>query len=189
MLKSTHTRKIFGILGLLGLGASTPVAARAEMLALLNYESKADQPIRREGLAIIDVDPASPTFNMIVKDAPLPPDFVAHHIYFNEDATKAYLTSLGHSELYVYDLSKFPDVKVVVSVPECKVGEDIALSRDRKRWYLSCMGSSNVVVGDAETDKPIGLIAAAEANANAPFIKYPHGLSLNDELGRRLIIA
>jgi hypothetical protein len=167
---------------------ATPLAAHAEMLAVMNYESKAGRPDRKEGLAIIDVDPASPTFNTIVKDAPLPPDFVAHHIYYNPAMTRAYVTSLGHSELYVYDLATFPDSATIVPVPDCKVGEDVAFSRDGARWYLSCMGSSNVVVGDARTDRAIGVIAAPES-ADAPFIKYPHGLTLEDDLDRLFVTS
>lgn len=172
---------------LLALCLIAPLTAQAEILAALNYESKAGQPNRREGVAIIDVDPASPTFNTIVKDAPLPADFVAHHIYYNKEVTKAYVTSLGHSELYVYDLAKFPDEKKIVAVPDCKVGEDVAFSGDRKRWYLSCMGSSNIILGDAQTDKTLGVIAAP--GPDYPLIKYPHGVTLNDELDRLFVTS
>lgn len=187
MSKAICARWALQALSLLALSPMAPIVARAEILAALNYESKAGEPNRREGIAIIDVDPASPTFNTIVKDAPLPADFVAHHIYYNKDATKAYVTSLGHSELYVYDLARFPDAKTIVSIPDCKVGEDLAFSADRKRWYLSCMGSSNIIVGDAETDMPIGAIAAADQKS--PFIKYPHGVTLNDDLDRLLVTS
>ena len=64
---------------------------------MLNYESKADNPVRREGIAIIDVDPESPSFGKWLMDIPLPPDLIAHHIYFNRDGSKAYVTSLGKS--------------------------------------------------------------------------------------------
>ena len=88
------------------------VAAQAEILAMANYESKpADalkafkHPVagrtRQEGIAIIDVDPASPNFRKIVETIALPSDLVAHHIFYNRDSTKAYVTSLGKSELGV----------------------------------------------------------------------------------------
>jgi DNA-binding beta-propeller fold protein YncE len=164
-------------------GAAAP--ARAEILAALNYESKAGVAPRREGIAIIDIDPASPGFNKIVKDAPLPPDFVAHHIYFNKDQTKAYVTSLGRSAIAVYDMEKLPEGAEIVPVPDCKVGEDMVFSDDRKRWFMTCMGSSNVIIGDAATNKTIGVIAAPEPKAGEaarPFIKNPHGLTLNETL-------
>ena len=62
--------------------------ASAELLALLNYESKPDQPVRREGIAIMDIDPESSDFGKILMEIPLPSDLVAHHIFFNRDKTK-----------------------------------------------------------------------------------------------------
>ena len=38
--------------------------ASAEILALLNYESKPGQPVRREGIAIMDIDPDSADFEI-----------------------------------------------------------------------------------------------------------------------------
>ena len=75
-------------------------SANAELLALMNYESKVGQPNRREGIAMIDVDPTSQNFNKIIKDTPLPADYVAHHIYYSKDLRKAYVTSLCAVETY-----------------------------------------------------------------------------------------
>ena len=175
-------------IALAALAAASP--ARAEILAAMNYESKAGAANRREGIAVVDIDPASKTFNTIVRDAPLPPDFVAHHIYYNRDDSKAYVTSLGRSALYVAPLTSFPEGGAFVSVPDCKVGEDMVFSADGKRWFLSCMGSSNVIIGDAATDKTIGVISAPETtDATRPFIKYPHGLTLHDALDRLLVTS
>lgn len=44
--------------------------ASAEILALLNYESKPDQPVRREGIAIMDIDPESRNFGKILMEIP-----------------------------------------------------------------------------------------------------------------------
>ena len=74
--------------------------AQAEILALLNYESKPEQSVRKEGLAILDVDPKSPTFGKMLMDIPLPSDLVAHHIFYNRDQKKAYITALGKSLLH-----------------------------------------------------------------------------------------
>lgn len=181
-------RKSLAPLVLAGLLSASP--AGAEILAAMNYESKPGVEPRREGIAVIDIDPASKAFNTIVKEAPLPPDFVAHHIYFNKGQTKAYVTSLGRSALAVYDLSIFPEGVRFVPVPDCKVGEDMVFSGDRKRWFLSCMGSSNIIIGDAESDGTLGVIAApepAKAEPEKPFIKHPHGLTLNEKLD--LLIA
>jgi DNA-binding beta-propeller fold protein YncE len=110
---------------------------------------------RKEGLAILDVDPKSQTFGKMLMDIPLPPDLVAHHIYYNRDQSKAYVTALGKSILHVLDMTRFPYRMKVVETPGCQMLEDIVFSQDNRTWYLTCMGSSTVVIGDATTDKPL----------------------------------
>ena len=61
--------------------------AQAEVLAIMNYESKPADDLkalklsgeteRREGLAIVDVDPDSKNFGQIVSDIPTDPATVA----------------------------------------------------------------------------------------------------------------
>jgi DNA-binding beta-propeller fold protein YncE len=161
--------------------------ARAEILALLNYETKPEQIVRKEALAVIDVDPKSPSFGKLLMEIPLPPDLVAHHIYFNRDKKKAYITALGKSVLHVMDLTSFPYRMKAVAVPDCQVLEDVVFSEDSRTWYLTCMGSSNVVMGDAATDKPIKTIGSpAEGTA---FIKYPHGISIHTGIDRAIITS
>lgn len=161
--------------------------ARAEILALLNYETKPEQIVRKEGLAVIDVDPKSPTFGKLLMDIPLPPDLVAHHIYFNRNKTKAYITALGKSILHVMDLTRFPYRMKAVPVPDCQVLEDVVFSEDNRTWYLTCMGSSNLIMGDATTDKPTKTITSP-AGGKA-FIKYPHGISINNGIDRVIITS
>ncbi|GLI92631.1 YncE family protein [Methylocystis echinoides] len=183
----------FGALGALGaLGAFTAPPAQAELLAALNYETKAGVAPRREGIAIVDIDPASPRFNQIVKDAPLPPDVVAHHIYFNRDRSRAYVTMLGRSALAVFDIDGLPEKPEIVSVPDCRMGEDMVFTADRKRWFLTCLGSSNVIMGDAETNRTLAVIAAPEpkpGEAPRPFIRNPHGATLNESLDLLLVTS
>lgn len=166
---------------------SCPVLSSAELLALLNYESKADQPVRREGIAIMDIDPESPDFGNILMEIPLPSDLVAHHIFFNRDKTKAYITALGKSILHVVDLTRFPYRLRAIAVPDCQVGEDLVVSEDNKTWFLTCMGSSNLIIGDALTDKPIKTVSAAQP-ADA-FILYPHGVTIHNGIDRVLITS
>jgi len=166
---------------------SCTVPASAEILALLNYESKSGQPIRREGIAIMEIDPESPDFGRILMDIPLPPDLVAHHIFFNRDRSKAYVTALGKSILHVIDLTKFPYRLRAIAVPDCQVGEDLVVSEDNRTWYLTCMGSSNVIMGDAVKDRPIKTLSApgpAEA-----FIAYPHGIAIHNGIDRVVITS
>lgn len=164
----------------------TPLAS-AEQYALLNYESKPDQPVRREGIAIMDIDPASADFGKVLMEIPLPSNLVAHHIFFNRDKTKAYITALGQSLLHVVDLTKFPYRLQAIAVPDCQVGEDVVVSEDNRRWFLTCMGSSNVIMGDAQTDKPIKTISAAQPGE--AFIMYPHGIAIHDGIDRILVTS
>jgi len=164
----------------------SPLLGHAEILAMANYESKPGQTPRREGIAIIDVDPASKNFGKILNDIPLPNDLVAHHIFYNKDLSKAYITSLGNGALHVMDMTHVPFRPKKIDMPDCKVGEDVVFSRDNKTWYMTCMGSSNVIVGDAQTDKPIKVIAANDEDA---FVRYPHGITINDEIDRIIITS
>ncbi|WP_447978393.1 YncE family protein [Candidatus Nitrospira bockiana] len=161
--------------------------ARSEILAMLNYESKPGQAVRKEGIAIMDVDPASADFGRVLMDIPLPSDLVAHHIFYNRDRTKAYVTALGQSVLHVLDLTRFPYRMKAIEIPDCKVLEDLVLSADNRTWYLTCMGSDNVVVGDASTDRPIKTIGSSDSAS--PFIRYPHGIDVNNDIDRMLVTS
>ena len=161
--------------------------AQAEILAMLNYESKPEQSVRKEGLAILDVDPKSPTFGKMLMDIPLPSDLVAHHIFYNRDQKKAYITALGKSLLHVLDLTRFPYRMKTVETPDCQVLEDIVFSQDNRTWYLTCMGSSTVVIGDATMDKPLKTVSAPASQT--PFISYPHGITVHNGIDRLLVTS
>src|SRR5262245_27891974 len=165
-------------------------AASAEILGFVNYETKsADSlkslkrpiaaPARKEGLAVIDLEPGSSTFGRVVKDVELPGDTVAHHIFYNRDQSKAYITALGKGgELRVIDMAD-PNLSVkVVAIPDCQVGEDVVFSEDNRTWYVTCMGSDAVIVGDAVTDKTLRTIKLP--------LKYPHGIAIHNGIDRIL---
>ena len=172
--------------------ASLPVAAYAQIHAMVNYETKSAEslktlktpiaaPARKEGIAIIDVDPKSKTFGKIIQDLPLPGDLVAHHIFYNRDQSKAYVTALGKSELRVIDMKKTPLQIKVVAVPDCAVGEDVVFSDDNKNWYLSCMGSQAMIVGDAVADKVLKTVKVG--------VPYPHGIAIHNGIDRILVTS
>lgn len=169
----------------LSLALLAPLSANAEILAMLNYESKPNHTPRTEGIAIIDVDPESKNFGKIMNDIPLPADLVAHHIFYNKAMSKAYITSLGNGVLHVMNM-KPPFVPKKIDLPDCQVSEDMVFSEDDKTWYLTCMGSSNVIVGDAQTDIQKSVISAKDKTA---FILYPHGIGLNDEIDRMIVTS
>lgn len=173
--------------------ALLPSIASGEILAMINYETKSPEslkalkspvaaPARKEGIAIIDVDPKSAAFGKILQDIPLPGDLVAHHIFYNRDQSKAYVTALGKEELRVIDMNKKPyGISKVVPVPGCSVGEDVVFSDDGKHWYLSCMGTQSMIVGDARKDEPLRTVKVA-----AP---YPHGIAIHGGIDRILLTS
>lgn len=179
-MKKTITNALCSLLLL------APLASSAEILAMVNYESKPNQLPRKEGVAIIDVDPDSVQFGKVVNDLPLPSDAVAHHIFYNKDLSKAYITALGKGALRVINMKQKPLKIEDVSIPECQVGEDMVFTTDKKTWYLTCMGSSNVIVGDAQTDEVKQVIAA---DGKDTFIKYPHGIALNEDIDRIMVTS
>jgi hypothetical protein len=151
---------VFAVAAALVVAAAAP--ASAQILAMVNYESKAKaglggdkgtgHPARKEGIAVIDVDPKSKNFGKILANVPLPASLVAHHIFYNRDMSKAYVTALGLERMYVMDMKKLDYKLKKINVPGCKVGEDVVFSDDNKTWYLTCMGAGIVVVGDAVAD-------------------------------------
>src|SRR5262245_49631327 len=115
-------------------GATSLVAtaAQCEILAMVIYESKTPEALkaygkpvrgqkRIEAIAIIDVDPQSPQFGKLVREIEIPPDWVAHHIFYNRDSTKAYITSLGKKEMRVMDMTQESLPVKTVAVPQCEV--------------------------------------------------------------------
>ena len=168
-----------------------PGDAGAEILAMMNYESKSPESLkslkltglheRREGIAIVDVDPESPNFGRILMEIPLPSDLVAHHIFYDRNMKKAYVTSLGKSEMHVFDLDRFPYRLERLAMPECKMGEDVIFSDDNSTWYLTCMMSARVIVGDVATDKVKRIIEIPNS--------YPHGLAVMDDIDRILVTS
>lgn len=169
-----------------------PSLVTAQIHAMVNYETKSAEslkalktpiaaPARKEGIAIIDVDPKSKTFGEIVQDLALPGDLVAHHIFYNRDQSKAYLTALGKPELRVIDMKKQPLAMKTIAVPGCEVGEDVVFSQDNKKWFLTCMGTQAMVIGDAVADKPIRTVKLSKP--------YPHGIAIHDGIDRVLVTS
>ena len=169
--------------------ALAPLTASAKILAMVNYESKTKEGLeahgikdhgdRKEGLAVIDVDPKSKTFGDILVDVSLPASLVGHHIFYNRDMSKLYMTALGQGWMYVMDTKVLDYTLKKVNVPGCVVGEDIIFSGDNKTWYLTCMGSGNIIVGDVETDTIKSTITTPKP--------YPHGIAISDGIDRILV--
>lgn len=185
-------RTLTAALALAAVTSWASTASQAEILALANYESKPAEALkayaspvrggtRQEGIAVIDVDPQSANFGKIVREIELPADLVAHHIFYNRDSSKAYVTALGKGELRVIDMTGESLPVTTVAVPECEVGEDVVFSEDNSRWFLTCMGSSRVIIGDAVKD-----VAVKAIDLPKP---YGHGIAIHDGIDRILVTS
>ncbi|SFU98299.1 YncE family protein [Halomonas korlensis] len=173
-----------------GIGISAGPAT-AEILAIMNYESKPEDQLkslklsgdvpRREGLAIIDVDPESPNFGRVISDIPIDSATVAHHIFYDRTMSKAYITGLQQPALQVLNLTQNPYRLHTIETPPCEMAEDVILDEANERWYLTCMGSGKVIVGDVVTDEVVGEIALPGT--------YPHGLAVNSMIDRILVTS
>jgi hypothetical protein len=183
--------KLLRVVGAVILAMAPLSGAQAEILALMNYESKSEESLkslklsgpteRREGIVVVDVDPKSANFGKMIVDFPLPPDLVAHHIFYDRDQKKGYITALGKPQLHVMNLESNPYRIKRIDIPECEVGEDVIISEDNSTWYLTCMGSHKVIVGDVATDEVKQIIDIPA--------KYPHGLAVHSGIDRILVTS
>jgi len=76
-------------------------------------------------------------------------------------------------------MSKRPFAAKVIAVPDCAVGEDIVFSEDNKTWYLTCMGSGKLIIGDAVADRPTKTVDLPRP--------YPHGVAVHNGIDRLLV--
>lgn len=165
--------------------------APAEILAMMAYESKPAEDLaamnlpsdqtRREGIAVIDVDPTAETFGKWLLDIPLDPSGMSHHIYYDREMSKAYLTSLGAPALQVMELDHFPPKLRTIDVPNCIIGEDVVFDDKNEFWYLTCMGSANVWQGRVSDDTITGEIKLPGT--------YPHGLAIDTDIDRIVVTS
>jgi hypothetical protein len=165
--------------------------ASAEILAMMNYESKTPDQLkslklsgeteRREGIAIIDVDPESANFGKLLVDIPLDPAGMAHHIFYDRTMTKAYLTGLANPPLQVMDMTEFPYRLRTIDVPNCSMAEDVIFDEANENWYLTCMNSANVWRGSVATDEVTGEIKLPGT--------FPHGLGVGTDIDRILVTS
>ena len=79
---------------------------------------------------------------------------VAVHHYGNA-LERPHVTALGKGELRVIDMTDSAMPMKTIAVPDCQVGEDVVFSDDNATWYLTCMGSHKIIIGDARTDQPV----------------------------------
>jgi DNA-binding beta-propeller fold protein YncE len=66
-----------------------------------------------------------------------------------------------------------------IDVPGCTMGEDVIFNESNTTWYLTCMGSANVLVGDVATD-------TVKQEIKLPGT-YPHGLAVHTGIDRLIV--
>jgi DNA-binding beta-propeller fold protein YncE len=59
--------------------------------------------------------------------------------------------------------------------------ENVAFSKKTGLWYLTCMGTSTMVVGDQKTGKPLRSVKLPA--------KYPHGIAIREDIDRILLTS
>ncbi len=158
-----------------------------QITALVDYRS-IDEARKMDGMAIIDLNPFSETFGDILQDVPVGEGVLLHHPFYNSDKSKIYNTALMGERLYNIKLhdDKIFDVSPI-DTGSCVVGEDMFFSKDGQKFYLTCMGSSNIKVFDANTDQLIEEIFADQKDNDKAFTKYPHGISAYETIDRMIV--
>ena len=124
----------------------------------------------------------STDFGKILMEVPLPPDLVAHHIFLQSRPDQGLHHGAEQSVLHAVDLTRFPYRLRPIEVPECQVLEDLVVSEDNRIWFLTCMGSSTVIMGDAVTDKPTKVVRTNEGALVS--VRYPHGMRFTTDQPR-----
>ena len=154
---------------------------------MINYRA-IDELKQKDGLAVIDLNPNSETFGDILQDYPVGEGVLMHHPFYNSDSSKLYNSSLMGERLYQVNIQDNTIFDVTpIETGSCIVGEDMYFSQDGEKFYLTCMGSDNVMVFDAKTDQIIDEISASQEQNPDAFTKYPHGISADENIDRMII--
>jgi DNA-binding beta-propeller fold protein YncE len=154
--------------------------------AIINYRAIDEK--QKDGLAIIDLNPNSETFGDILQDVPVGEGVLTHHPFYNSDRSKLYNSALDGERLYGVNLHDDTIFDITpIDTGSCMVGEDMYFSKDGTKFYLTCMGSDNVMVFDANTDQRINEISANQEQNPDAYIKYPHGISADEKINRMIV--
>jgi DNA-binding beta-propeller fold protein YncE len=167
------------------IGAST-----FPILALVDYTSHSADDAA-DGVAIVDLNPHSPTFGEIVQQVSLGPQVNPHHLYYNRDGSKLYTTALGgpvmQAGLFMIELEG-QRIKQTqpIDTGTCKVAEDLYFTEDGTRFYMTCMGSDRVIIYDQRSFNIAGLITASR-DSGEPYVRYPHGIYADEKIDRMIV--
>ena len=159
----------------------------SQINALINYRT-IDETRPNDGLAVIDLNPHSDTFGNILQDVPVGEGVLLHHPFYNYDKSKLYNSALMGERLYTINIHDGTIFDVTpIETGSCIVGEDMIFSKDGEKFYLTCMGSNNIMVFDAKTDQIIDEISSSQEENPTAFTKYPHGISADEVIDRMIV--
>jgi DNA-binding beta-propeller fold protein YncE len=157
-----------------------------------------------DGVLLMDLDPESPEFGSILQNFELGEGVVPHHLYYNQDQSRLYNTTLGGEFLYELKVERdengIPTITAAeaIDVGDSMVGEDLYFSEDGSRFWMTFLGGrgglqdGTVGVFDAQTNELIQTIDApvpSDLTSGEPFILYPHGISANEDLGILMVTS
>ena len=165
---------------------STSTTKQESTPAIINYRALDES--KKDGLAVIDLNPESNSFGEILQDVPVGEGVLMHHPFYNSDRSKLYNTALMGERLYQVNLhdNKIFDL-TPIETGNCVVGEDMIFSKDGEKFYLTCMGSDNILVFDAKTDQMIDEIYSNQDENSEAYTKYPHGISADETIDRMIV--
>ncbi len=164
--------------------------AQAEILAFVTYETRSEESLRalklkidlgpkENGVAVIDLDPASTNYGKILAEYPFPDGTSPHHQFYNPDKTKLYVTATVKQIIHVLDLTRQPYRVKRIDAPGCDRIDSMAFSETGDTWWATCIRTSKILVGDGNADKVVRVIDVGEA--------VPHGIAIRPEIDRLLV--
>lgn len=194
------------LLALLVLAAAIPLrgidrSPRNPGLLFVDYR---DLKGGADGVALVDLNPDSKGFGAILQRQDIGQGVLPHHLYFNRDQSRLYTSALSGSMLYEVELDKggsaLPRITRIVPVDTGGnlVGEDMYFTKDGSRFYLTFLNgqggenAGSVGVFDARTNQLLQTIQApmpADPSQGQPFIRHPHGISANEDLGVLMVTS
>lgn len=158
-----------------------------QIAALINYRAIGESR-HEDGLAIIDINPDSDSFGKILQDVPVGEKVLMHHPFYNHAGTKMYNTALAGEMLYQVNIHENRIFDVIpIKSESCVVGEDMYFDKNGDRFYLTCMGSDNVMIFDGYTDQKVGEISSDKEHSPNAFVKHPHGISADEGIDRMIV--
>ena len=77
-----------------------------------------------------------------------------HHPFYNQEGSKIYNTALEGERLYRINLHENTIFDISpIETGSCVVGEDMYFDKNGDKFYLTCMGSYEIIIFDENTDK------------------------------------